>query len=402
MRNTPEQIALNLDHSKENVPRQITSTMPVRGIWPITHRATLSEQIKNKEKYAYVSPERKFDFEGVKGVVEREEDAFKAAVTMASYRYTITNHHLADSGSGLYSMVTTNQGLYDVKEVGTRDRQGIFTPTGARIVCSSSTLWKAMFGPLVNHNGNAIDGAGDIVRKAKEKIMPILNGTMPTPRAYASIKKTVKQEDGSLKKVEAIVSGSPITVYRQVTGARDAYIIDIDYSFFPMQLENNIFKAVGGEPFIHRVAGQSAFLQLGSMLERRSGNQFSIKIDTAIKILTAAQAVFEMSYFAPGIVKENNSGRVNISLRRDAIRDICPSVVNSTTGRIDFQAASYIVAQTGKIFNRAIDYTGIRGELLKLTDRDGKPRILIPARSQGAEFPHEYPGTVYIKVDRMR
>lgn len=397
-----EQTLFDFDASKENIPRQITSIVSLRETWGTTQRKTLSEKVKNKEIISYIKPESKFDINGISGVIERQEDALKIAAIIAGYEYTVKNHYLSDIGAGLYTMLTQKLGLYDVREIGTRDRQGNFEATGARIICSLSTLYKAAFGSLVNHNGNAIDGAGDIIHEAKKHIMPIIDGTAAMPRAYASIYKNEKQKDGTFKEIKAIIEGEPIRVYRKISGAKDALIIDLDYFFFPCRVTNDLFTVKKGEMFIHRVAGQTAFLQLGSRIANKGAARSPIDIDTAIKILTAAQAGFEMGYFAPGIVKENNSGRVNISLRRAAIQNLYPSAVEPKTKYINFKKFSEAVSLTGQYFNRAMEFTGIKDKLLKVKDKSGHPLILIPAEDKGAEFPQNFPGTVYLKTDYLK
>jgi len=397
-----EQTLFDFDASKEKIPRQITSIVSLREIWGTTQRRNLSAQVRNKEAIPFKAPERKFDINGITGVIERQEDALKIAAIIAGYKYKIKNHYLSDIGAGLYTMLTQKQGLYDVREIGTRDRQGNFEPTGARIICSLSTLYKAAFGSLVNHNGNAIDGAGDIIHEAKKHIIPIINGTAPMPRAYASIYKNEKQKDGTFKEIKAVIEGEPIRVYRKISGARDALIIDLDYFFFPCRVTNDLFKVKKGEMFIHRVAGQTCFLQLGSRIANKGTARSPIDIDTVIKILTTAQAGFEMGYFAPGIIKENNSGRVNISIRRQAVKDLYPAAVDRPSGWIRFKQFSDAVSLTGQYFNRAMEFTGIKDELLKIKDKSGHPLILIPAEDKGAEFPIELPGTVYLKADKLK
>jgi len=118
--------------------------------------------------------------------------------------------------------------------------------------------------------------------------------------------------------------------------------------------------------------------------------------------MIAAQAGFEMSYFAKGIVRENLSGRINISLRRQAVPNIYPSAVEPKTGHINWKVFSNAVSLPGKYFIRAMEFTSIKDELLKIKDKKGRLLILIPAVDKGAEFPKEYPNTVYLKADRIR
>jgi hypothetical protein len=330
--------------------------------------------------------------EGVAGCIQQEADALVVAASMARYKYSANNAYIADIGAGLYTMISTDQGLYDVKELISRDpRTGNEEKTGARVIISMETLYKAMFGPLVNHNGRAIPGAGDIVEAAKESIIPVIDGKIPMPRAYASVQK--KTATGEM--IEAVIEGEPIRVYRKVSGERDALIIDLDYFFFPAIGKGGGLRVKKGEIFIHQVAGLTSFLQLGAKIHREGHKTGSINVQTARKIMLVAQAAYELRYFAPGIVKENFAGRTNILLRRTAVKDLYPSAVD-TTGRIRFRDFSDAVALAGKYFHHAINATGIMTELQK------RGNVIIPAIDKGAEFPPGLPNVVYIKADRVK
>ena len=226
------------------------------------------------------------------------------------------------------------------------------------------------------------------------------------PRAYASIHKNIYQTNvkGKLLKdkngkfifshtAEAIVEGEPVRIYRKVSGARDALIIDLDYFFFPAIETDGELRMK--DQYLHQVAGLTSFLQLGSKIQSR-GKKQGIGVLTARKIMLAAQAAFELWTFAPGIVKENQSGRFNISLRRQAVGDLYPSAVDKGTGRIRFKEFSDAVSLAGQYFNNAIEATEIKDELLK------HEKILIPAIEKGAEFPEEHPQIVYIKADSAK
>ena len=403
-----EQQLLKFDKTKENIPRQITAAVCTRPIYPEVVKGYIADKAKNKDyDKIYSSPQKRFEMEGIQGYIEKTEDALIVAGSLARYRYSVDNAYISDIGAGLHSMVTLqNKGLFEWYELQSISMTtGIIEKTGARIVLSTDTLRKAMFGSLVDHNGRAIHGAGDIVGDAWEKIQPILDGKVPMPRAYASIRKNIYQanEKGKLIKdkkgnyifdrtIEALVEGEPIRVYRKMSGARDALIIDLDYFFFPAVESNGELKMK--EQYLHQVAGLTSFLQLGSKIQSK-GKKQGIDVLNARKIILAAQAAFELWTFAPGIVKVNQSGRYNISLRRSAVGDLYPSAVDHR-GNIRFKDFSDAVSLAGQYFNNAIEATGIKNELLK------HKNILFPATDRGAEFPKEYPQIVYIKADKVK
>lgn len=375
-----ERALLNFDPKKENIPRQITAICPTRNIHPETRREIIAKDVQDGRRTA-------FEVDGVRGLIEDNNGAFEVAASLARYRFSAANAYIADIGAGLYTMLTKGQGLYDYRE---QLDGNTGEPTCARIILSVETMYKALLGPLVNENGYALRGAGDIVKEAKKEVMPIINGQVTMPRAFASIQKI---KDG--RKIEAVISGEPIRVYRKMTGARDALVIDLDYFFFPA-IEKKRGKTAN-DLFIHQVAGMTAFLQYGRYLVNQSENKPGNMINAlaARKILLAAQAAYELRYFAPEIVKETAGGRTNIALRRDAIPELYPSAIDRKTGRIRFKDFSDAVAASGRYFRAAMDETGIADQLL-----NSEGAILVPAENKGAEFPPETPKIVYIKADR--
>jgi len=385
-----EQALLNFDISKENIPRQITAIVPTRNIHTETGRSRIAQEIEDGKRKPY-SKRIAFELEGVKGLINREEDALLVAASIARYKYSVNNAFISDIGSGLYTMVTNGKGLYDCKELVVRDfKTGKEDSVGARVIISLETLYKAAFGALVDEKGRAIHGAGDIVDAAKDSIIPIIDGKVPMPRAYASVQRVDKKTGEA---IEAVIEGEPIRVYRKVSGARDALIVDLDYYFFPAIEKGDILKA--GDLYIHQVAGLSSFLQLGAKIHRKGKKTGSIDVTTARKIILSAQAAYELRYFAPDIVKENRSGRINISLRRGAVRDLYPSAV-SNQGYIRYKQFSEAVGLAGEYYNNAIEATGIKDELIK------RGKTIIPATGKAAEFPEEHPQIVYIKADKVK
>jgi hypothetical protein len=387
-----EQSLFDFDPKKEKIPRQITNIVPTRDLYPEIHKEQLSKTIIDAAEKE--NRRIRFEIEGVQGLIESKEDALKVAASLARYRFSVNNAYISDIGSGLYTMLTTNAaGLYDWRAL-TDSKTG--KAVSARITISIETLYKAAFGPLVNDRGRALDGAGDIVQEAKDKINPIIDGLVAMPRAYASIHKK-RAEDGSI--IEAIIEGEPIHVYRKMSGARDALIIDLDYFFFPA-IEKNDGTLKTNDQFLHMVAGLTSFLQLGRLLEgreKRPGESLP-EVLTARRILLSAQAGYELRYFSPFIAKENASGRMNIALRRGSVADLYPAAVDKRPDgqrRYRFGEFSKAVACSGRYFRAAMKATGIEDALIK----NGK--VIVPATEKGAEFPEMKPNIVYIKADRL-
>ncbi len=409
-----EQLLINFDKTKENIPRQITVAMSTRSLYPELRREYIAGKALNGEyNKIYQSPIGQFEVEGVTAYVESEQDALIVAGSLARYRYSVANGYMFDIGAGLHSMLTQNsEGLFQCYELYSKDiKNGKEEKTGARIICSIATLKKALFGPLVDNNGRAITGAGDIVEKAWNSVHPILDGKVPMPRAYASIHKNQYQKDSkgrvmkdksgnpiALEPIEALVEGEPVRIYRKVSGARDALIIDLDYMFFPIAIDKGSYKMSG--QFLHQVGGLTSFLQLGA----RDANKTlakAVDVTTARKIILCAQAAWELQNFAPGIIRETtaSNSRVNIILRRNAIADLYPAARDSS-GKIRYKSFSDAVSTAGIYYESAINATGIKEELIKRAN-NGNGVILL-ATTKGAEFPESLPNSVFIKADRVK
>jgi hypothetical protein len=374
---------MDFDPKKEKVRRQVTAITPERNAYPELQKNRLTGQLSGGERVL-------FERDGVTGLISREEDALEVAATFARYRYGVQNAYISDIGAGVYTMLTRGTGLYDKRLIYTRDESGNEEVVGARVILSMSTLYKALLGPLVDDNGRAISGAGPIVKEAKKAVMPIINGESPMPRAYASIEK--KQKDGT--KISAMIEGEPLSIYRKITGAKDAVVVDLDYFFFPAVQTEDGYKVAKDSQYLHQVAGLTSFLSFGRYLTRQRHPGSYPDTTTARKILLAAQAAYELRYFAPDIVRENRSGRLNIALRRRSVNELYPSAVDNTTGWIRFKDFSRAVADSGQFFRAALDATGI-GEVLPNS-------VLIPAEKSGAEFPKDKPNIVYVKADQVK
>ena len=176
-------LALDYGKFKEDVPRQITNIQPARDVHPEVRKYTMADQVASGKR-------RAFEADGVVGLVEKQEDALIVAATIAKYKYAVANGYISDIGTGLYSMITKDEGLYDYREL-IDSKTG--EPVSARITLSVETLYKAAFGPLVDKNGRAVTGAGDIVKQAKKEIMPIIYGDKIMPKAHASIERINQQ-----------------------------------------------------------------------------------------------------------------------------------------------------------------------------------------------------------------
>jgi len=300
-----EKMLLNFDKTKENIPRQITAVVSTRPIYPEVAKSYITGKVINKDYGQIIeSPQKRFEIEGVQGYIERTEDALLVAGSLARFKYSKDNAYISDIGAGLHSMVTTKgQGLYQWYELYSKNMTtGVEEKTGARIILSTETLRKAMFGSLVDNHGRAIHGAGDIVGDAWEKIQPILDGKVPMPRAYSSIKKNIykmnskgkldRDKKGNYiidKTIEALVEGEPIRVNRKMSGARDAFIIDLDYFFFPAIETDGQLKAKS--QYLHTVVGLTYLLAVGRKIQMQ-GRKQGVSVLNARKIILSAQAAF--------------------------------------------------------------------------------------------------------------
>jgi hypothetical protein len=384
-----EQSLFNFDPNKENIKRQIYSVQPIRNVHTETRQRSIAQDVRKNKRQA-------FAVEGVRGLIEEEQDALLFASTMAKFNYSIKHGYMNDIGVGLYTMLTQEQGLYDFQEIFDEEREAI----AARIIVSRETLYKAAFGILVNNNGRAVHGAADIVKEGKKYIMPIITGKAPMPEAYGSVQKV--GVDG--KPIQAVIHGKPIDINKRMTGAKDALVIDIDYFFFPIKTKKN--NLITKETFIHQVAGLTSFLKYGSKLHNK-GKRGLINTTTARRIIMTAQAGFELRYFAPDIIKQQRNDRVNVVLRRRCVKDLYPSAYDKKTERYRFKDFSNAVSMAGQYFHTAMSETGLKEEILRIDKFVKKEedklsnKLLIPARDKGAEFPKNK-NEVYIKADKIK
>lgn len=405
------------DDTKENVRRQITTLSPVRNVHTEVRRRTMQAQINSAENPRYfvesdsikndnewieaAKKYREFASAGISAYVDNIEQAQKVARTHAITRFLKSNAYLADIASSFYTIATSpaqRGSLADVREMVERNKMGEEEATGIHIVCTESAIRKALLGPIVWEDGGTVKGAGEVVKEAFDAINPVLRGLAPPPIAYASINK--KRADGT--KIEILLAGNPIRIYRHERRkgqgeVENIYSIYLDRSFFPAVFEGGFPTA--DDQYINQVAGLTAFLDLGRKLYKASSKPEKI-IETipARRIMGAVQAVFELRAFAPGLVKENLSGRINISIRREAIVDVLPCAVSTPKNGdvyINFKMASEMVAQAGEFFRLAMEYTGI-------TEQLKNKNILVPASERGMEFPENYPKVAYVKVDRFK
>lgn len=412
----PKKIA-EFSKDKENVKRQITCIRPVRELYPEAGKRLISEGLASRNIKGFVDTTKQmiFDQEGMLGVIETQDEALQLASAIAMYNYSINNLLVSDLAAGLYTMATTNAGLYDAMI--SYDSEG--NPLSLYITTSRETIWKALFGPLVNDNGYGLPGTNDILRDAKKRIMPLLTGTENTPYAFASVYKEGKNGRETIK---AVIKGRPLSIkYGLMTARRDkrglpiidnskvdALTIELDLFFYPAKVGGNGGPITANDKFMHQVAGLTSFLQFGSRYvdeylktntdiagyltpERRPD------IMTMRKIFLAENTAFQLGRLYPGIVKESSSGRMNVVLRRAAVKDIYPSAYRIRNDRdyYDFKLFSDAVAHTGRALNTAINMTGIRDQLR------ANGRIYVPTTDKGAEFPEYADKVVLLKMDEV-
>jgi hypothetical protein len=388
-RHTPETETrlAQYDPQSDTVKKQITAIIPYRNAWPETQKNRTAAEVRMRDRTAW---EIFVDDDGLPEVRRDDRSPDIVAQAIAQYRYTVQHGHWADLGAGLYTMVTNDACLYDYFVNIKRDRHGNERITSFTIITSLQTLFKATFGPLLHDNGRAIHGAGDIVESGKRQIMGILTGQIPEPHAYTSINR--RYDDGS--QIRSVIRGKPITLYQSISGERDAVALDLDCLFYPIS-ERRGGGLKTDDLFLHTVAGLTSVLQFGAKLHRLHTGERAINADIARRIILSAQAAYELGRHSTHIVKTTRSGRVNIAIKREAVRELYPAAVDST-GWIRFKQFSDAVAAAGQCYRHALEATGIMDTLAQRDD------ILIPATEKGAEFPEDRPGVVYIKADTAK
>jgi len=409
----PKRIA-DFSKEKENVPRQITSIRPVQELYPEAGKKLLAEKLEagNIKHIVDATKQLRFEQEGIIGVIETKEEAIQLASAIAMHDYSISNLLVSDLAAGLYTMATTNAGLYD--SMLSYDDQG--NPMSLYITTSRETIWKALFGPLVNDNGYGLPRTNDILRDAKKHMLPLLSGAMSAPVAYASIHKEGRSGEDPIR---VVIMGRPLSIkYGLMTAKRDrqglpvidtskvdAVTVELDLFFYPVQVSGHGNTLIAGERFVHQVAGLTSFLQFGSRyvdeyLEQHPDTEGYLPPDrrpdivTMRKILIAENTAFQLEKLYPGIVRVRGK-KAEVVIRRSAIKTIYPSAhrIRNGEGYYNYKLFSDAVAHTGRAFNTAINLTGIKDQLRQ----NGK--IFIPTNDQGAEFPENSKKVVLLKME---
>jgi len=414
-----QQRLLEFDKAKEHIPRQVTSVRPVRECYPEAGKGEMLNNLKtgksvvfDRERNRERNREMQFEQDGISGVIETSEEAIEVATSLAMYNFSVKNALLSDLAAGLYSMVTTGAGLYDKRTLLDSETG---EATHMRITASRETLWKAMFGPLVDDNGRGLPGTSDLLKDSKKNMALILNKTEMPPKAYASIYRI----NAEGRKISAVIAGNPVMIEYGIMKRRDgngnmimtehpdAVTILLDMFFYPVHYrssENNNGKS--GARYIHQIAGLTTFLQYGSREANRLYKKSSTNdvlsperrpdILTMRRILLSSQAAFELGRLYPGIVKNNQSDRINIVLKRTAVRELYPSAYTTVKNKdfYRYKLFSQAVAHTGMAYSTAMNLTGITEQVIK------QGKLLIIATDKGAEFPGDHPNKVYIKADK--
>lgn len=381
------------DRNKEKINRQITSFTPLRNIYG-SYPNLLSNNVKNGRVNIYQRDgslnQKVYDQTGVILLLDYPEIANEVVKTLAESMYKTNHFYLSDVAAGLYAMAATGQDLYECEPAMIGDAL-----YGIGLICSFDVLYKAACGPLVNKNGNAINGAGGIVRNVKEALEPYLKYE-PTPRAYASFKNSL---GGNV-----IVSGYPIQ-FVEVDYNKKAVMVVLSDKFFPGLFDNQTGKLNPQSIHVHRFAGQSAVLQYGGAIVQ-AGQGKRGKLPYTVKsmnnLINATQTGYELNFFIKGIVKTGVRGEPKeISIMRSAFKEIYPEAIKN--GRPNLKKIKDLTRFTGDSLRAAIKETGIIKDLLKVKSRGGDPALLIPGgEAEGREvgIKPNLPNTAFIRVSR--
>jgi len=375
----------------ENTCRLITNIIPVRDAMPELQKNKLIEDALSKRTKELV-----FLQDGIRSVIDTPEKLIDTTSILAMYKYNLQNDFVADLHRGLYTMLTRpgEHKFLDVKPVfeeniktGERELKSIY------IYTKIDTIKKAAYGPLVDDNGRALFGSTDIIQDANKKLLPLIyDDKVAMPRAFATF--SAKQKDGTFK--QAWISGYPLHIRKATRNLSDVIVVELDTSYAPLKLESDN-RFVANEQYIHEVAGLTAMLQFGKRLVSRKTKGY-ISPQTAKKIIMTIQSACELHNILGIGITANKTGRLNITIRRNSIKDMIPDAVDTREyTRINYKRVSDAIAQAGLYYYKAIETT-------RIIDEIAKQKIYIPATSKAAEFPQgdNYKNVVYLKVERAR
>jgi hypothetical protein len=381
----------------EKTRRLITNIIPVQNAMPELQKHKLIEDALSKR-----TKELAFLQDGIKSVADTPEKLIETTNILAMYKYNLQNDFVADLHRGLYTMLT-RPGEYkflDVKPVYAEDRKtGKKEMKSIYIYTKLDTIKKAAYGALVDDRGRALFSSTDIIQDANKKLLPLIySANVAMPRAFATF--SAKQKDGTFK--QAWISGYPLHIRKVTNNLSDVIVVELDASYAPLKLVSGDRFVADGQ-YIHEVAGLTAMLQFGKRLIG-VGTRGYITPQTAKQIIMTIQSACELNNILGVGATVNKSGRLNVTVRRNSIRDMIPDAIKTSVDqrkkeytRINYKRVSDAIAQAGLYYFKAIETTGITDEL-------SKQKIFIPATSHAAEFPQgeQYQNVVYLKAERVR
>ncbi len=297
--------------------------------------------------------------------IQNQKDIEAVGKEMAIMKYSSENCYLHDLGCGIHTALTKPENTFANAEI---TKSAIITDI------SIEKVKKLMFGHVVNKNGNAIHGAGRIVKDTWYKFSKYFNNQTSFPMADTSI-----QKDG----LTFVARGYPVRVNRTylVNGKPIGFQIQLDRLFYPIDKDKN-GNLKTNDHFLFQLTGLTAFLHFSRNLleDKEFNNKPKPSVNVLRRLINTYQAAFNCDRFpfiyAP-ITREHkgNKNRIEISLNKNAIQEIYPHAI-SGDGRINYSAFIDFCNLVGKIYKRGIDYFDI-----KLNDK-----ILIPAQDRGARF----------------
>jgi len=377
---------INVNGKQENTKKLTTVITPLQNAYPQFQKETLIAHANENKNIEFLR-------DGVVSVLDTTEKIVDVINKLALFEFRRKNALISDLHTGIYTMLTRGEKFLDIKPIYSDNKL-----TAIRIYTTLETIYKATYGVLVNDEGRAIFGAGDIIHNARKVLHPILDGNIAMPRATASL--DIKQNDGSHKK--AFISGEPLHIYRATRNLNNIIVLDLDAEFTPLKISGD--KITADAQYIHSIAGLTVFLQLGRNLihkefEEKGQIEKGIEVMTARRIINAIQTGVEIGQITGfGVQKIKGGKKLNVTLRRKGIHNIIPEAVTSPgqpTERINWKETSRAVALAGKYYRKAIETTGIIDDI---QDKN----IYIPATDKGAEFPEgkDYEKIVYLKAER--
>jgi hypothetical protein len=379
--------------------RQVLGIMPTQAVYPIIHGHDLAS-------IHYLTELAKFEKDAPK------EDYDKLMNIMAMYEYRREQSFISDLHYGIFTQLTQGETFRNTTLVYADDKDTKKKALESILVkMTLPQIYKSVFGPLVDNDGRAIRGCGQILEHAKEVLMPIIAGKtkMPTVTLSRLVDDLANTEAGELPHMRFYV-GYPISL-KSLDIEKDATItFRLDPNFLPLTIEDDKIKIA--TQFIHIPAGLTVFMQYGkNITDKKYEGEKGIESLIAKRIILAEQTALEIKRvkgvgLLEGTKKEYEDGIYNLSIGIEAIQNLIPSAIQTITVK---PATDHSLEETRDTFRRAIvnntilkagQYFCNAAEILGVTNELLKHSVIMPIADGNAIEYKRSTGKIYIKIKR--